>query len=488
MMKWKNKLAIASLPFFTIVVSLLVGFNNKDIMRVKAEDYNKEGYVVSQTDLRQFNQIDKPNGTCSSYRIEDDAVVMDGDGWDSGFASTTQFDTSASSYYFKAHVESEQTSFADLSVGFNIFFDDANKLSFYIKWRDDDPKFPLTTISESVILGRVDGDARGYQYIQLPTNGSDDYNWATPPYDFIECWGDYGAWLTGNNRFEGYQPFMWIDSNILLTKGFDMTLYVDREEVKGRLADIYQMEIDELDDEGNVKQRFYTPRYAIDAYTCPKGEDSPLAHIKPSIGFWTRSLSPKDIYYSDIEFGAKKNYEPIKASFKQVGGNDTTSIETDISGVKYDNECEHSGFYLAEDLSYESERMDFKADVKGNIENVSGASTGFTFYYDEDNYIILSLNWTDTTETIDSFDIFVCAEGNTAFTYKGNTNPYFDLASTSGNKIVYSDFGGFVSDAEYAYDSGGSINFNKFRDESSVYLKTGFTLGVSRSIPVIDNW
>lgn len=497
-----NKFSLFSLSLLTIFASLSFT-NNKssqdNIVKAEGDITSQKTYNVTEADVSLFGvklktvsktlTIDEENKTITNSKRA---------GFHACYVSTSQFDTTASSYYLKTHVENlNYKMYGDDWLGFNIYYDNINFFNFSLKWGSQ----TTGTISEAVFYAKINGEEfRHFNYAKLPNGVFQlSYNASYPSSPFTDVWCDFGGWFTGDNRDSGTGINMFHNykggvsdtdnssgSTILPNKGFDMTLYVDRTTYKDRLVDVMQIQVDGFGNDEVTPMTFFTPKFAIDAFTAPKGVESEFAYIKPSIGFWNYNVG--NVTYSNIEFGSNKVNEPSTATFAAVGeAPELASIDNDTGIIKYNNNNFNSGFIMANNLELTTPRADFQAHVKGNIGDVNGASIGYTFYYDEKNYIIVYLEWNGSAGTIDGFHILATVDGNSKNVYQGASNPWDNPSIISGAsgyqsideiKSLFSDSSGFITDNEYP--CGIDANFNNIRSESKITLSTGFDMGVIR--------
>ena len=475
----KNKLLIS----LAILVSSLGSFALTNNSNSKVEEVNASSttYTKAKVDVTKFQTTlnDEKKSTVLTIDEEKQTLTTNG-AWDSGFASTNQFDTLASSYYLKAHCyNASQGDSLDGNVGFNFYYDNINTLNFYLHWSSTSFS---GSIAEAVFLAHIDGaDSNAYESAILP-NGVFQLRST-----FTDCWTDYGGWTTGNDRDSGKTTNMRTSgSTVMLNKGFDMTLYVDRAIYRNRLVDIMQIQVDAYAGDGVTPKTFFTPKYAVDAFTAPKGNESRFAYIKPQIGFWVYNMG--NVTFSDIEFGSNRVDKVTNAKFSTVG---TTPEKADIDNstgeIVYNNNNFNSGFLLSDNMEVTSPRVDFQAHVSGNLGDVEGVALGYVFYYDDLNYVILFLEWNGKTGTIDGFHTLVTLNGSSENVYQGARNPWEDPNVTSdatGYSTIetfadmWSDNSGFTTDAEFP--CGVDENFNNFTSEVSLTLQTGFDMGVIR--------
>ncbi|MCR4561843.1 MAG: hypothetical protein K5694_01360 [Bacilli bacterium] len=476
----KNKTKIYAV--FASLVGVLTGIfagiaTSRHSIPTLAEE---ESYVIEETDVSKFKTLLKTSDDSHLYIDEEKHTLTANGGWDSCFSGTNQFDTLSSSYYLKAHCYNEnQGDSEDGIVGFNIYYDNITNLNFYLHWMSGNW---MGSIAEAVFLGHVNGVAdQGYSSAILP-----DGDYITRSV-FTDVWTDFGGWTYGEDRHNGIPLNLRIaGSVIMLNKGFDMTLYVDRTIYKDRLVDVMQIQVDAFMGDGVTPRSYYTPKYAVDAFTCPLGVESKFAHIKPQIGFWNNNVG--DITYSEIEFGHLKEDTPSFYKFKQFGQTPLVLKNGDDGSVKIASDSiDEPSFYIDQSIDYDEYRNDLSANLKSDDELADGSRVGFVSYYDEDNYVLTYLTRDSTIDTIDYFNVFAKVGGQSESVYQGAINPWADPTITPSSPgyvtaeettSIESKNGGFVTDAETPCGVEG--NFNKFQDETKISLSTGFNLSISR--------
>lgn len=471
-----RRLSFAVLSSFAVFVSSLSLLGSSSDVEVNAEEAAASSYTKAKADVNQFKETLKDARFATGFKIDEESEAITTSGaWESHFVSTNQFDTTTGSYYLKTHVHGTMEDYSDGLVGFNVYYDNINFLNFYLHWTTDEVAGLKGSVAEAVFLVHVDGKYdQAYESAVLPDG---DFELRST---FTDCWTDFGGWMVGTGRDNCVEKNLRaLGSTILVTKGFDMTVYVDRTTYEDRLVDVIQMRVDAFAGDGVTPTSYFTPKYAVDAFTCPKGNgESSLAQIKPQIGFWNNAMG--EVTYSSIEFGHKPYEKQSTITFKTACGEPTKAvIDNDAYTIAYENNNFNSGFYLPEDVTLTSPRSDFKTHVEGNLEDVKDAAVGYVFFYDEKNYLILFLEWNGTAGTIDGLHVLVTLNGISENVYQGARNPFdTSFGDIALFKSMWSDYGGFVTDCEYP--CGYDDNFNKFRDESAITLKTGFDMGVIR--------
>ncbi len=479
-MKAFRRISLAALSSFAIILSSFAFSQASSSVGTRAEGEEDPSYTVVKADVSQFRST---NGGASCTIDEENETVSTTGGWESGFLSTNQFDTMTGSYYLKAHVSGTIEDSPDSASGFNLYFNNENFLNFYLHWMSGNW---TGSIASAVFLVHVDGQYQNaYESAILP-NGVFQLRG-----NFTDCWTDYGGWTVGEDRDGGASVNLRTEGSvILLKKGFDITLYVDRTTYRERLVDVMQLRVDAYAGDGTTPMSFFTPKYAVDAYTCPKGVESPYAQTKPLIGFWNYNAG--NVTYSNIEFGHKPYEKQSTATFSSVGMDPKKAqVRNDDNSIAYENENFNTGFYLADNVTLPSPRADFRAHAKGSIGDVAKATIGYSFYYDPKNYLLLFLQWDGTSGTVDGFHVLATVDGETKNVYQGARNPWDAFATISEFKDMWSDHDGFITDCEVP--CGIDDNFNHFRSESAITLETGFDVGVIRSRSVfrsktVDNY
>ena len=479
-MKTLRKISFAALSSFAILLSSFAFSRTSSGVETRAEGEEDSSYAVVEADVGRFRST---NGGASCTIDAENKTVSTAGGWEAGFLSTNQFDTTTGSYYLKTHVSGTIGDSSDATSGFNIYFNNDNFLNFYLHWMSSSW---TGSIAEAVFLVHVDGQWKNaYESAVLP-NGVFQLRG-----NFTDCWTDFGGWTVGDDRDSGVSTNLRTDgSTILLNKGFDMTLYVDRTTYRERLVDVMQIRVDAYGDDGTTPKSFFTPKYAVDAFTCPKGVDSPYAQMKPLIGFWNYNAG--EVTYSKIEFGHKPYEKQSTVTFSSVGTEPKKAkVSNKDNSIAYENENFNTGFYLADNVILPSPRADFRTHAKGSVGDEANATIGYSFYYDAKNYLLLFLQWDGKAGTVDGFHVLATVDGETENVYQGARNPWDAFATIAEFKDMWSDNDGFITDSETP--CGADNNFNNFRSESAITLEKGFDMGVIRSRSVyrgktVDNY
>ena len=478
-----NKLFFAlSLSFSFLSTLFSNNFNFNQNKNVKASNVNEiqTTYNVTRADVNKFKLLGKNPNLSSSIEIDENEETLKVVGsWDSAFAGTYQFDTTASSYYLKAHCyNANQGDSNDGIVGFNFYYNNITTFNIYLHWMS--ANWTGSIASMTVLAHNAGADRNIYEYTILPSGGYDIPRYSNgSASEWLDCWTDYGGWTTGTDRNNGAKTNMRTSgSTILLNKGFDMTLYVDRMTHNNRLVDVMQLQIDAYESDGVTPKTFFTPKYAFDMFTCPKGEESPFKNIKPHIGFWNYNVG--EVTYSNIEFGSNKTTSEIESQFNVVGNEPTKAITSnDDNSITIENENYfNDSFYVARDVEITSSRTNFKAHLSGTNLNTLDSAVGYNFYYDKNNYVTLYFRWDGTCNTIDGFHVTAKVNGNKVNAYQGARNPWDNFTQTGEFKSMWSDSDGFITDCEFP--CGLDDNFNNIRDESAITLSTGFDMGIIR--------
>ncbi|OQC11183.1 MAG: hypothetical protein BWX74_00303 [Tenericutes bacterium ADurb.Bin087] len=441
--------------------------NKDDIIKTNAD----EEMVTQFADVSQFGLVFNAHHSTNLVIDEENQTMTTNGAWDSAFLSTNQFDTGASSYSFKTHVTSTEGNVNDGGIGFNLYFNNDNYVTFYLCWKQG---MVMDTIAEGVYLCHVNGQwNQVWEYAKYPIG---PYITAST---FTDIWSDYGGWGKGPDRFNITSMNLRGNSHIIATTGFDMTLYVDRVIYNDRLVDVMQYQIDAFEVDGFTPATYYSPRYAIDALTNPKGAGERIyAHLKPKIGFFNNAIG--NVTYSNIVFKHNNVKSTISSNFNVYGDAPKTHvINNDTKTITYENDGNfNSSFSIAEDVNTSGSRIDLSARVSGTYEDVNDSQIGFAVFHDDLNYMIAYLRWSGVG-TIDGIHFLFTVDGNTESVYSGARIPWDNSFETPANfKDLWSDNSGFITDFEVP--CGIDDNFNKIRGESQIKIATGFRMNLSK--------
>ena len=455
-------LALSLLPAFC------AGINQKSIT-VKAEE--PEEIVTQIADVSKFQLYFDANHT-TTYTIDTVNQSMTTNGaWDSAFLSTMQFETSATSYSLKTHVNSQYGTSNDGLIGFNLYFNNDNYVNFYLSFKSG---MVADSIAEAVFLCHINGGHNGvYQYAKVPGG----FITATT---FTDIWSDFGGWGVGEDRDHFTQINMrgnsYIDGSS--DAGFDMTLFVDRITYNGRLVDQLQYKIDGFANDRVTPVKYFSPKYVIDAITNPKGEGERVyAYLQPTIGFLNYNMG--NVTYSNIVFKHNKVSNTLKSQFK-VTGTQPTKFEVDgaTDSIKYNNSNFGTGFISGMNFDTSTDYVNLSADVTGTNGDVNDTTLGFGISYDDRNYLIAYFRWSGAG-TIDGLHILVTRDGESENVTQTARIPWESSYTTVENFIdQWSDHAGFITDREVPCGIDG--NFNNIRSESRITIANGFRLGITK--------
>ncbi|HHT67483.1 MAG TPA: InlB B-repeat-containing protein, partial [Erysipelotrichaceae bacterium] len=250
----------------------------------------------------KLNKFVNVKGTSEVLNASDDNESLNYQGaWDSTFLVTDQFDTTATEWKLSAHFENERQGDAnDVGNGFVIYFDADNYVKIYARWSNvgtiDGIHFLVHSYGQTSEVYQVARDQWGENFSTAGT--------------FYDNWSDFGGWSTdsrqpiGDDQTGNWQHFR-AESEALLNKGFNLSLYRERTTYKERLVDRFQIGVTDTGKDGKV-HTWYSSSINIDAFTCPFGdEDSEFADAKPLVGFCNFSVGVVNI--SNIQF--KTNLE-----------------------------------------------------------------------------------------------------------------------------------------------------------------------------------
>ena len=442
----------------------LANFKSGNIKIAKAQE-------VATTDYEAFDSRAGSNGSITAD-ADTNSITYTG-GWDSNFAVTDQFNTRAGNYSLKTHVYNADwaISGSDSGTGFAIYYNDNNFITFYLKWNSGTT---AQSIVEGVWLNHVNGGwVDVYQSAELP-NGA-----FTTRGNFTDVWSD-GMWTT---TLGGSSINLRNDSTILINKGFDMTMHVERSTYLERTVDIIYVQIDAFAADGTTPLTAYTPRYAIDAFTNPFGNGvSSLINRKPQIGFMNFNMT--DIVYSDIVF-TDKTSTTVDLGINRVGFAPTTyTIDSTSNSIKYNNPKYGTGFLLAEKDIASTEAFDLQATVAGTAGNTADTQLGFVYYIDNQNYIMLYLWWDGSLSTFANVSVLATVNGQTKNVTAMTRDPWGVLNSEGWSTVgeIYSgwtDSAGWITDSQEPM--GGYSNFNNVRSESAITISSGFSFGIQKT-------
>lgn len=466
-MKKINKLNSFLLIGFSLLTLAILNNKEKDFVSANAE----EEMITEHADVTKFGLVFNAHHTTNLVIDAENQTMTTNGAWDSAFLSTTQFDTGASSYSFKTHVTSTEGNVNDGGIGFNLYFNNDNYVTFYLCWKQG---MIMDTIAEGVYLCHVNGAwDRVWEYAKYPTG---PFVTATT---FTDIWSDYGGWGKGPDRFNITSMNLRGNSHILASTGFDMTLHVDRVVYNDRLVDVMQYQVDAFEADGVTPATYYTPRYAIDALTNPKGAGERIyGHLNPKIGFFNNAIG--NVTYSNIVFKHNNVKSTISSNFNVYGAEAKTYvIDNDAKTITYENDTNfNSSFALAEDINTAGSRIDLSAHVSGTYGDINDAQIGFALYHDDLNYMIAYLRWSGVG-TVDGVHFLFTVDGNTNSSYSGARIPWDNNFETPPNfKDLWSDNSGFITDFEVP--CGIDDNFNKIRSQSQIKIATGFRMNLSK--------
>ncbi len=439
----------------------LANFNDGNVNVAKAEE-------VATTD---YNAFEIRAGSAGSVTADttNNSITYTG-GWGGNVAVSDQFNTRAGNYSLKAHVYKEGLEAAsDTGIGFTIYYNDSNFITFYLKWLNCDG-FSSPIMNEANFHTRVnDSWTNNHQYAQLPDGAFTNNG------EWIDIWSD-GMWKTGVN--EGASINLRTGSKLFIGTGFDMTMHVERTTYNERAVDVIYMQVDTVADDGVTPLTAYTPKYATDAFTNPFGNgESAFINRKPQIGFTSFNL--EDIVISDIVFTDKTN-TTIDLGINRVGlAPKTATIDAATNSIKYNNGMFGTGFLLAEKDITSTESFDLQATVAGTAGNANDTQIGFVYYLDSSNYVMIYLKWDGGVSTVAEVCYLFTVGGKTNSVTQAAREEWDDSYTTVGEFYDgWTDFNGWITDGIKPENSYG--NFNHVRDNSAVTISSGFTMGIQR--------
>ena len=456
-MKKRNIFIVATSFLSAMALSFGLGLEVKG--ESKASPVHAE--EVSATDYSRFRLR---KGSDGSIVAGADKITYTG-AWDSNFCVTDQFNTYSTDYSLKAHLYSATST----RLGFVIYQDADNYITFYLEWGSNNA--PDAASFSCHVNGAwenvYDSSKQGGAYT---TRGT----WET-------IWTDGGGW---SETQDGANVNLRTDAKILLSIGFDVTLHVVRKVHLGRLADVITMKIDAFAADGVTPKTFYSPSYALDALTNPKGAgEVKFASMNPQIGFYSDKAGNE---ISEIEFTdhAAKDHA---AKLETIGD---AEMEIDLlnNAVDYRSTAEYSGFAAAYGLPTSStEKFVVSADVSSlTVGDTGGMEIGFTYFLDFSNYMYIYFYWNGALGGPEAFRMGGFAKGQVAGEAQYARDPWDSYKDQVLPMNVWSDFEGFVTDS--TYPCGTDSNWNLARDEyDSVIPTSGINVALYRARRTYSN-
>ena len=429
-----------------------------------------EGAATVESATTDYKAFKIRGGSTGSVSAANNSLAYTG-AWNGNFAVTDQFDTRSGNYSLKTHVYNADWAIStDSGTGFCIYYNDTNYISFFLKWNSANTS---NSFAEGIMLNNVGADLRAYQYATLPSS-----EFAAPATDLVEAWGD-AAWTVN-----GSTTNLFNSSNILVNKGFDMTLHVERSAYKDRAVDIIQLQVDGFGTNGTTPLTAYSPKYAVDAFTNPSGNGtSALIDRKPQIGF--QNWNMENTVYSDIVF-TDKNTEKVNAKITPVGAAPTTAtVNAENDTLTYNNSNFVSGFMMTDLATTATGSIDIQATVSGTKGNADDTQLGFAYYFDDNNYAAIYAKWDGKTSTIGSVVAYFKVNGKDAGASAvrdpwGNSSNVKEYeATTNGFFTYFTDHSGWITDSPEPIYTDETLN--KIRDESALTISSGFTFGLQRT-------
>ena len=454
-MKSLKKNAILTLLTLSAIAVCASCLTSK-VKEVKAEE-------VTTTDYSLF-KIRGGNTGSVAANSDNTGIVYTG-GWDSNFAVTDQFDTRAGNYSLKTHVyKSDWAISDDMGTGFTIYYNDTNFITFYLKWNNSEC---ATSITEGTWLNHINGAyENAYQSAILPNGAFETRG------NFTSVWSD-GQWT---KTLDGESINLRTESIILINKGFDMTLHVERSTYLDRLVDIIYVQIDALALDGTTPLTAYSPRYAVDAMTAPLGVKSNMADRKPQIGFMQFNMS--NITYSNIVFTDKTNSSITSEII--TTGTKAESYNVVDNNLEYKNNNFASGFVMPDLEVTSNGAFNLEASISGTDVNTSDTAIGFAYYFNDSNYAIMYLQWDASLSTISGLAFYFVVDGKTTNVTSYARDPWESTYATFGDfYVAWSDWQGWITDSPEPM--GQYNNFNTLRNESAITISSGFTMSLERT-------
>ena len=419
-----------------------------------------------------YNAFNIRNGNAGSITQIENGFKYKG-AWDSNFAVTDQFDTRAGNYSLKAHVSSTDWVISnEMYTGFNVYYNSDNYITFYLKWNNGECS---QSITEAVFLNKTNGvthndGPNAYQTAILP-NG----DFTTASNGFTDVWSDGVNWKDTNGNGINLRT----SSTILVNKGFDMTLHVNRTTYKERLVDVMQIQIDGYDYAGTNALTVFTPEIAVDAATNPHGNGViATADKKPQIGFMQSGMDAYTVSYTDIVF-TNKNTATEDITITRFSSPTTGIVDEESDTITYKNSESTTNFMLSNITTPASEAVDFEATVSGTQGAIGESHLGFVYYFNETNFAVIYLRWLDV-QTIAAANVWILKDDEsnniTQIANTNNSDTLTDLNNAYGIYDNWTDYGHWTLDS---YDKE-TINCN-LRDVSTISVSSGLTFGFHKS-------
>ena len=458
-----KKLALVSSAFVLLGAFVLGAYT-------AGTNVSAEGAATAETATTDYKAFKIRGGSTGSIAAADNSLTYAGT-WNGNFAVTDQFDTRSGNYSLKTHVyNANWTISTDSGTGFCIYYNDTNYISFFLKWCSTNTS---NSFAEGIMLNNVGTNLRAYQCAISPSG-----EFTTPTSDLVEAWGD-AAWTVNESVTN-----LFNSSNILVNKGFDMTLHVERSVYKNRAVDLIQLQVDGFASDGTTPLTAYSPKYAVDAFTNPSGNGtSALIDRKPQIGF--QNWNMVNTVYSNIVF-TDKNTEKVNAKITRVGADPTTAtVNAENDTLTYNNSNFVSGFMMTDFATTATGSIDIQATVSGTKGNADDTQLGFAYYFDDNNYAAIYAKWDGTTSTIGSVVAYFKVNGAVAGASAardpwGNGSNVKEYATTTNGFFeYYTDNFGWITDSPEPMDT--YKNYNNMRNESALTISSGFTFGLQRT-------
>ena len=199
---------------------------------------------------------------------------------------------------FSADLDGTSGITADTGVGFFYWLDNLNYVMMYVKW-DGTRNAPAEVVTVAVVNGNNGGDIAAAQIARDPWDPYADKGFWTSHFS------DYSGFATDAGYVCGYDGnFNSMRSEtdtVTLQTGFNLALIRARRTYASRLADTFQIKITGNGLDGKV-HNWYTPIYAFDGFTYPKGaaEASAAINKAPVLGFLNYNVGT--VEYSNIRF------------------------------------------------------------------------------------------------------------------------------------------------------------------------------------------
>lgn len=465
--------------------SLLAFVNNKNVS-ITPVSADEETKVVIQPKVETFKQLLRADKAAKFQIDTTNQTITNGGCWDANFFTSSDVDTTGKKFSLKAHVQSNYVgTLNDAWVGYALYFNNDNVVTFALQWGTQASQ----TINGAHFVGHVGGSAKTTDNFQT-ANISQNGNFARLPANpFVDVWADFGGWMEGTSPESAFTTNMFTNNSyVYLDKGFDMTLHVEKGEYRERECYILQYEIKAYQTVGSsfVDKTYFSPKVALDAFTYPYGNESPLRGLSPKLAFYNNNKCG-DVVYSNFEFAKYVSESSEGAKFKPYGSVEPDKLEIDNTNktVTLNNTTFNNGFAIANNIDYNIENEEYSAHVSGSAGVITEGAVGFTYYFDENNYIIAYSRWDSEAcaKTINDISFLVTLNGVSQNVCGVFDYPWDEINGKNFHTLTefhsyFTDSANVVTDSQIA--SGIDDNFNHFREQSAITVASGFDMGIRK--------